>query len=208
LGALVPLLYTAGDRLDASFATDPAWWALIVSLSALYWFHAYIWYRPAEFTALSKGPLKALGATPVQVFGKLEILFKFQQIGSIIAFWGSAHVLSWPPTMGAAAFALLLVVGGQALNVATYAAIGEAGVYYGFKLGETVPWAYGFPFNTGLRHPQYTGVVLTLWGLGMWYVTAPTFVESGLLAAVAVWAGMYVVMSWMEQSGDNDTKAK
>ena len=32
------------------------------------------------------------------------------------------------------------------------------------RLGRTVPWCYGFPFNTGLRHPQYLGVVLTLFG--------------------------------------------
>lgn len=27
-----------------------------------------------------------------------------------------------------------------------------------------MPWCHGFPFNTGLRHPQYLGVVLTLYG--------------------------------------------
>ena len=32
------------------------------------------------------------------------------------------------------------------------------------RLGRTVPWCHGFPFNTGLRHPQYLGVVLTLFG--------------------------------------------
>ena len=39
----------------------------------------------------------------------------------------------------------------------------NATVFYA-RLGRTVPWCYGFPFNTGLRHPQYLGVVLTLFG--------------------------------------------
>merc|ERR1719163_2779475 len=59
--------------------------------------------------------------------------------------------------------ALYLIIG-QGLNAAIYAAIGNDGVYYGFKLGRPVPWCTGFPFNVGLRHPQYVGVVLTLWG--------------------------------------------
>ena len=47
-----------------------------------------------------------------------------------------------------------LIIAGQSLNVAIYRAIGNDGVYYGFKLGRTVPWCSGFPFNFGLRHPQ------------------------------------------------------
>lgn len=37
-----------------------------------------------------------------------------------------------------------------------------------------MPWCYGFPFNTGLRHPQYLGVVLTLFG------TLPMLMSLGL----------------------------
>ncbi len=35
----------------------------------------------------------------------------------------------------------------QWLNVGIFQAIGHAGVYYGFKLGHTIPWVDGFPFN-------------------------------------------------------------
>lgn len=35
----------------------------------------------------------------------------------------------------------------QWLNVGIFRAIGHAGVYYGFKLGHTIPWVDGFPFN-------------------------------------------------------------
>ena len=51
----------------------------------------------------------------------------------------------------------------QALNVGIYRAIGNPGVYYGFKLGHHVPWHTGFPFNV-VSHPQYVGSALTVWG--------------------------------------------
>ena len=51
----------------------------------------------------------------------------------------------------------------QALNVGIYRAIGNPGVYYGFKLGHHVPWRTGFPFNV-VSHPQYVGSALTVWG--------------------------------------------
>lgn len=35
----------------------------------------------------------------------------------------------------------------QWLNIGIFQAIGHAGVYYGFKLGHTIPWVDGFPFN-------------------------------------------------------------
>ena len=33
----------------------------------------------------------------------------------------------------------------------------------GFKLGHTIPWVEGFPFNV-VNHPQYVGSVLSVWG--------------------------------------------
>jgi methylene-fatty-acyl-phospholipid synthase len=51
----------------------------------------------------------------------------------------------------------------QWLNVSIFKAIGHAGVYYGFKLGHTIPWYSGFPFNF-VSHPQYVGSVLSVVG--------------------------------------------
>jgi hypothetical protein len=79
----------------------------------------------------------------------------------------------------------------------------------GFKLGATVPWCFGFPFNSGLRHPQYVGVALTTWGIALCLSNEPTFVDSGLFhAAAIVFPIFYVIMSWMEQVGDNDKKTE
>merc|ERR1719440_907360 len=102
---------------------------------------------------------------------------------------------------------LLCVVLGQGLNVYMYKAIGNDGVYYGFKLGREVPWAYGFPFNVGLRHPQYVGVVLTLFG-ALSVMLCKELVALGLPQLFAVWASMYALMSAMEQAGDNDKDEK
>ena len=81
------------------------------------------------------------------------------------------------------------------------AAIGNAGVYYGWKLGRPVPWCTSFPFNAGLRHPQYVGVVLTILG-GVALLLSEAMVRAGLVQAALAWAGMYICMSAMEQWND------
>jgi protein-S-isoprenylcysteine O-methyltransferase Ste14 len=91
----------------------------------------------------------------------------------------------------------LLLAGGQILNAATYRALGKAGVYYGFKLGRTVPWCTGFPFNTPIRHPQYTGSVLTIWGAAI-AVYTPEHWQAGLHVMVFAWTLFYVITSFIE----------
>lgn len=62
----------------------------------------------------------------------------------------------------------------QWLNIGIFRAIGHPGVYYGFKLGHTIPWVDGFPFNV-VSHPQYVGSVATLLGAAAivsWLVAA------------------------------------
>ena len=83
-----------------------------------------------------------------------------------------------------------------------YAAIGNDGVYYGFKLGRSVPWCTSFPFNVHLRHPQYVGVVLTLLG-GLAVLMTPELVSNGLVPAGLAWASMYIIMAIMEELSDN-----
>ena len=108
------------------------------------------WRRPAD---------RWLGAHPVSVFAKLEVAFKLSQLGVLWLYLGDggraaalASVQSAPAWCWQVGGGLILV--GQSLNLAIYRAIGNDGVYYGFKLGRTVPWCSGFPFNIGLRHPQ------------------------------------------------------
>ena len=41
--------------------------------------------------------------------------------------------------------------------------LGTVGVFYGDRLGHDVAWCERFPFSF-CAHPQYVGVVLTIWG--------------------------------------------
>ena len=60
--------------------------------------------------------------------------------------WGAVTPLQWIWLVHA------LVVG-QGFNTAIYRAIGKAGVYYGYRLDEPVPWVTGFPFSV-VPHPN------------------------------------------------------
>ena len=82
----------------------------------------------------------------------------------------------------------------QSLNVGIYRAIGHAGVYYGYKLGHQIPWHDGFPFNV-VRHPQYVGSALSVWGLALavWAQAPPGL---GLLAGY--WTALYGVTAAQE----------
>jgi protein-S-isoprenylcysteine O-methyltransferase Ste14 len=88
-----------------------------------------------------------------------------------------------------------LIAFGQILNVGIFKAIGHAGVYYGFKLGHTIPWVDGFPFNV-VQHPQYVGSVATVWGaaLLLW-----SFVPvADMILLVFYWTALYVLTGIME----------
>ncbi|CAE8689459.1 unnamed protein product [Polarella glacialis] len=192
--------------------TSSSWWACIAGIAANYVMHGLIWNYPSGFAnACRKQPLRSLGSGPVDVFASLEVPAKLVQGGSLLCFLGpvgraaALSAITSAPMWCWAAFGAL-VAAGQALNFATYNAIGNAGVYYGFKFGVTVPWCYGFPFNSGLRHPQYTGVVLTLCG-ALPVLLSDETARKGLPQAIVAWAAMYSLMSAMEQAGDNDEKS-
>jgi methylene-fatty-acyl-phospholipid synthase len=92
--------------------------------------------------------------------------------------------------------ALLLFAYGQSLNAGIFRAIGTAGVYYGFKLGHSVPWVTGWPFDT-VSHPQYVGSVLSVWGLiALLWGQAP---RGALLSLGGYWTALYAVTGAFEQ---------
>ena len=69
------------------------------------------------------------------------------------------------------------------------------GVYYGTKLGKTVPWCTGFPFNI-VSHPQYVGSVMTVLGVTtlLWTQGPP-----GLGSVAGYWCSLYVITALQEQ---------
>jgi methylene-fatty-acyl-phospholipid synthase len=88
------------------------------------------------------------------------------------------------------------VVIGQGLNAAIYRAIGKAGVYYGYRLGESVPWVTGFPFSI-VPHPQYIGVCMSVIGINAFCATS-AHVAAGWFNLTALQVLLYVYMSLVE----------
>ncbi len=81
------------------------------------------------------------------------------------------------------------------LNIAVYRQLSTNGVYYGTRLGKKVAWKTGFPFSV-VRHPQYVGAVLTIWGFVtlVWGQAPP-----GLVTLAVYWTLLYVITALHEQ---------
>ena len=98
--------------------------------------------------------------------------------------------------------AAILMIAGQVLNAVT-SSYGYYGVYYGFKLGRTVPWCTKFPFNVGFRHPQYLGRSLP-WAIAI--VLLSSFPSDLLQNACLVLS--YCVLHEETGGESDDTKKK
>lgn len=69
-------------------------------------------------------------------------------------------------------------------------------MYYGAKLGHSVPWVSGWPFDS-VSHPQYVGSVLTVWGgLALLAGSAP---GGALVALGAYWSVLYIITGVQEE---------
>lgn len=103
---------------------------------------------------------------PVRAVNTLFYGFKVIQV-ALFWYWCShfGHVLVPLPTAPLAGLLAggALFVGGQILNFSVFLRLGNVGVFYGAQFGHAVPWVRGFPFSV-LRHPQYLGVLLSIWG--------------------------------------------
>jgi hypothetical protein len=138
--------------------------------------YGFIFFFPVSFKSLCEnGPLKSLlnkdGGLFWKVAKDLGMYIKVFQFGVVtydLVLNREMQLAGLSPLM----LGVLLFCVGQALNVATFAAIGGKGVYYGNELGYKVDWCDGFPYNLGFNDPQYWGVVLCIWGI--YFFFAPT----------------------------------
>ncbi|KAL6753669.1 hypothetical protein V8C86DRAFT_2722049 [Haematococcus lacustris] len=144
-------------------ALDPALAnrCLLAALSLPHILYAAIWLKPGWWRATFQ-------KSSVEVFAVVAGFGKLLQAEAVLVWlWSQrpqglcldlsrTHLWQWLA-------ALLLFSFGQALNVGIYKAIGKVGVYYGTRLGHTVPWVTGFPFSV-VPHPQYVGSALSVWG--------------------------------------------
>ena len=128
--------------------------------------YVVVWRYPDRFAdACSRYGF--LRPDPVDALQALFIVFKVIQIGVFIAWW-SWFGGDFPPLPTASptilALGAVLLVIGQVLNVGVFWRLGKSGVFYGNRLGRTVPWVSGFPFSM-VPHPQYLGTLLSVWGV-------------------------------------------
>jgi len=64
-----------------------------------------------------------------------------------------------------AVFGMMLFFLGQALNIGVFAILGRVGVYFGNEFGYRTPRMSKFPYNSFIKHPQYVGIVGSVWRL-------------------------------------------
>ena len=147
----------------------------------------YIWVsrRPDSLTPAAEA-LSARGLAADRVdLAALGLLRVQDASAAVFAGWcvvfGEGHVWAPPAPIVLAAAATLVSVG-QFLNLSVFYRLGTIGVFYGVHFGYTVPWTRAFPFSySWLKHPQYVGTVLTIWGLFL----AARFPPAGLVGAAA-----------------------
>lgn len=189
-----------------TFSTSAPWLAAVLSLSLERLTYTTVWVFPAFFTRFCR-LFKANNAVDVVV-----VFFMVNKVLQFLAFVGWwVHTSGTPllelvqsgiPAMLESCTLFQLVAGlqmillGQWLNGAIYKAIGKDGVYYGVRLGRPVSWYEGFPFNV-VAHPQYTGAVMTAWGLAILLAT-PHHVRAGWFGIAAAQTAYYIYMALVE----------
>ena len=177
--------------------------ALFVERICYTWVHTYSQHF-VRFTKTRLG--RSMGNKPLEVVWTIFCLNKVLQLGTFVLWYN--YVINFSSPFGPGLFSLenvtrlqwvLFVQGaifGQILNAAIYRAIGKAGVYYGYRLGEKVPWVCGFPFSV-MSHPQYTGVCLSVIGVNQ-FIATPTHVAAGWFNLTAIQILFYVYMAIVE----------
>jgi len=130
----------------------------ITSLSHILYF--FVWDFTEQYIKLSY----YLQTTPIFLLTFLSIFQKLLQFNLII-YYSILNDTIIPYVEDFNIINLLLIITGQVLNMSVYKKLGAKGVYYGNKLGHTLPYITTFPYNLGIKNPQYVGCILTLCGL-------------------------------------------
>lgn len=135
---------------------------------------------------------------PVQAMYKIACGLKIVQFVTFAAYWLSLGAPQFDQ-ITAVRFLIFVVFFaiGQALNAGIYKAIGIDGVYYGCRLGKTIPWYNGFPFNV-CPHPQYVGSALSFWGIAILLWNADYHLN--LLFGAALMTAYYGVTLYIEDN--------
>jgi methylene-fatty-acyl-phospholipid synthase len=153
--------------LAAVVAQQDVFWLAAALLAAERICYGWIWLRPGAFRAALRSLPGGAHLDPTSAVLALCSGFKVVQAG-VFAAWCLVfgQAAGWPDNRGSVAGLLgaLLLVAGQTLNVSVFLRLGRIGVFYGDRLGHRTAWRDEFPFSW-LDHPQYVGVVASIWGV-------------------------------------------
>lgn len=180
-------------------AAAVAWTSVAISLPHI--MYGYVWLNASKFMSLCKSA--SLG-DPVDAFATAAVIGKVIQFAAAVA-WFLQTGATIDPSLAQVVVGVALLAVGQWLNMAAMKAIGKRGIYYGCKLGYTIPWCTSFPFGT-VPHPQYVGSCLSVLGAAV-LVWSSTTLSSGLPVLVAVWLASYFVSGYIEQANWEPTKS-
>jgi len=137
--------------------------AALLSLERI--FYAWVWRHPDSFRVFCERRIAGALRDPVSGVRDFFYLFKALQAGVFVA-WCYIFRGSDPAPLRTRPLALAfgLIVAGQILNLGVFLRLGGVGVFYGNIFGHELPRCEQFPFSI-LRHPQYVGALLSIWGL-------------------------------------------
>ncbi len=178
--------------LDHFQPTENVIYLLIMSIPHVYYF--WIWTNPSQFTRVCRGH------DAVSVLATSASFIKVIQFVTAV-YWYVTH--GPVPNPFELSNFVNLVIGsilcsfGQVLNLSVYKTLGKNGVYYGSRLGKSIPWVTGFPFNT-VPHPQYVGSVLTIWGFTVIFARE-SHISAGFITLHGVWTLYYFITGVYEQ---------
>lgn len=173
----------------------------------LLWMHSYtysyIWLKPEKYAKFCHQKMRQ--SNPIKVYAGISVSMKLLQVGLMLLialyykgatlFISDLYQTSWKRWC----VTLMLGTMGQFLNATVYYQIGIDGVYYGCKLGKEIPWNTNFPFNLGMRHPQYMGAILSWWGLFN-SVMSPLLIEEGYMFLCVMTGLSYLVVAIVEEA--------
>jgi len=179
---------------------SPLFWMNFAAMAVERACYTIVWTQSRWFIKLCKTSALKEWGTPVDVVVRLFVINKIFQFGGLFLwYYFSAPWFKFAEiTLYQWITGFQLIVFGQILNNAIYRAIGKAGVYYGVRLGQPVPYCTGFPFNVFTAHPQYFGSVSTAIGAGI-LVTTPAHEAAGLFGVCCSVIVQYVFMGVVEE---------
>lgn len=187
------------DTLEFSYVNSKFFWTMIFILSISHIIYYIIWHFPEKYIQICSNPC----------IHPVDLTFAFVMIGKVVQF---VTCLSWyfyindfflgenpefPVSPAKLISGGFLICCGQWLNTAVWNTLGINGVCYGFKLGRSVPWITGFPFNIGVANPQYVGSVLTNFGI-ISILVNPVTAKAGILFACFLIAIFYGFSAYIE----------